>query len=161
MVSIKKFNAATNGVWFRRPKINLEGIDNRYIEEYKDWEGKKCLRFNFEEYAKDHHELDCTIDYPLSTKCDFKIILPENKWRPGEYVFNTEDIVDQVCKKYHEIYREESETLSEIDKPNPHLINRGFSNGKWGIWGHDIGDLVLEEISLDTEKHRIDIEIGS
>ena len=49
----------------------------------------------------------------------------------------------------------------EVRSENTPILNRGRTDGKWGIWGHGIGDLVIEGIVLDTDNHRIELYIGS
>lgn len=41
------------------------------------------------------------------------------------------------------------------------LINRPSTNGKYGIWGHDIEDLSIESLIYDTENKILDVSIGS
>ena len=73
-----------------------------------------------------------------------------------------EDVVDQICNKYREIYEEEEKSsIMEVRSENTPILNRGRTDGKWGIWGHGIGDLVIEGIVLDTDNHRIELYIGS
>ncbi len=41
------------------------------------------------------------------------------------------------------------------------LLNRPKSNGAYGIWGHDIGDLVIERLTYDSAKKELEMFIGS
>ncbi len=41
------------------------------------------------------------------------------------------------------------------------LLNRPQSDGFWGIWGHDIGDLVIESLIYDPTTHVLSMHIGS
>jgi len=41
------------------------------------------------------------------------------------------------------------------------LLNRDQTDGVWGIWGHDIGDLVIEELTYDFEAKTVKMCIGS
>lgn len=41
------------------------------------------------------------------------------------------------------------------------LINRPETNGIYGIWGHDIGDLVIEGMYYDKESKKFTMSIGS
>ena len=49
----------------------------------------------------------------------------------------------------------------EIRSENTPCLNRSRTDGKWGIWGHSIEDLVIERLYLDTDKNKIDMFIGS
>lgn len=46
---------------------------------------------------------------------------------------------------YRRIYDEETRSMTNL-KPSGTLLNRGFSNGKYGIWGHDLGDLDMHAV---------------
>lgn len=76
---------------------------------------------------------------------------------------NLYELISEIRKTYHQIYYEEKKTMTKVDKKNKNLINRGSSNGKYGIWGHDIYDLVIESIKVceGDDKPIIDVSIGS
>lgn len=40
------------------------------------------------------------------------------------------------------------------------MLNRNFIDGKFGIWGHDIGDLVLVDASV-SKKNVISLGVDS
>jgi hypothetical protein len=61
-------------------------------------------------------------NYPLNRPFTAEFTLDEGWTR--------QDFYNAVQAKYVEIYKEERETTS--------------TDGKFGIWGHDLGDLVLE-----------------
>ena len=72
-------------------------------------------------------------------------------------------LISEIRKTYRQIYHEEKKTMTKSIRKNKNLINRGISNGIYGIWGHDIYDLVIEAIKVyETEdKPIIDVSIGS
>jgi len=41
------------------------------------------------------------------------------------------------------------------------LLNRRATNGMYGIWGHDIRDLVIERLTYDPDQKILDMFIGS
>jgi len=91
----------------------------------------------------------CTvIDYPVSTEVEFEV----------ELAHCVNDMIDAICKKYKEIYKEEEETSTIKEAPvgmcasGIYLMNRKRTNGKYGIWGHVIEDLYLDRLELDTEN---------
>lgn len=61
------------------------------------------------------------------------------------------------CKAYYKMYEEEEATATIKTIPlekRTTMYNRNETNGKYGIWGHDIADLVLSEIHIyeDADK---------
>ena len=165
VIDISKFDKETNGVWISMPDMNYDEFkDDPYVCTCGEaWAGRVLglrdeeyakLTFNEKKYIADHPEVDCVIDYPLSRPCKFKIKF--NKW------ITPLDVIDQICKKYQEIYKEEDKTaIMEIRSENTPCLNRSRTDGKWGIWGHSIEDLVIERLYLDTDKNKIDMFIGS
>lgn len=80
------------------------------------------------------------------------------KFKSDKGYFTRSDIIKLVVKKYQKIYEEEEkstalpiETVEERTKGKSKLMNRATTNGKWGIWGHDIGDLMLHTLSVNDE----------
>ena len=81
------------------------------------------------------------IDYPL--KNAYITELTSNKG------FTRENLIIAIQKMYHDIYEEEeaSATVKTIPaEKRTTMYNRNETNGKYGIWGHDISDLVLTSI---------------
>lgn len=72
-------------------------------------------------------------------------------------------LISEIRRVYKEIYHREKKTMRKIEKGNKTLINRGISDGDFGIWGHDIYDLVIESIKIveGEDKPLIDVSIGS
>jgi hypothetical protein len=89
------------------------------------------------------------IDYPL-TNPDFLEI-------EAEHAFG--GILWEIANRYKEIYAGEDKTATEVESLNPQLINRGRSNGNYGIWGHDLEDLYFEGLQIFGKE--IVILIGS
>ena len=73
--------------------------------------------------------------------------------------FTRRQLFECVQKKYREIYQEEN-AASKSSKMPEGILNRGFSKGPYGIWGHDIGDLFLEEIRYQSNGKCL-LSIGS
>jgi hypothetical protein len=81
------------------------------------------------------------IDYPLSNIYKFDIV--------SEVGFSRETLIREISKHYHMIYDEEEQTATIKTIPvkkRTKMYNRNQTNGKYGIWGHDMGDLVLANI---------------
>ena len=59
------------------------------------------------------------------------------------------------------IYAAEAETAPDPGRAAPNLYNRGRSSGTYGIWGHDLGDLVLHTVAFDAERNLYTLGIDS
>lgn len=97
-------------------------------------------------------------DYPLSC-----IVVAEIT----EEITETKDFIEAFCDGYREIYKLEEESSTKKAMPlceeNPEisLMNRNTTDGCFGIWGHDIGDLVLEDVRFYEGGKHIFLGIGS
>ncbi|MHA1892268.1 MAG: tetratricopeptide repeat protein [Promethearchaeota archaeon] len=140
---------------------DLRDIDFGYIEENQmrffyvvDYEQeelrRKMIRPN-ERVIRDK-KITIIIAYPLSNLVKLNI---ENK--KG---FTRMDLFRAIYKGYKNIYDEEE---AEVGDPGPwkFSLNRGKSNGKYGIWNHYIGELVIERVSYSPSKKIIEMFIGS
>lgn len=94
-----------------------------------------------DEIVIDTNDVTVIIDYPLSNEYRFKINSKKGLTR--------EALLKHISEHYYNIYKEEEETASIKTIPQSKRIgiyNRNETNGKYGIWGHDLADLVLAEI---------------
>ena len=81
------------------------------------------------------------IDYPLTKEARFELTSNNG--------FTREQLVKQISEKYHQIYQEEETTATTKTIPadkRTTLYNRNQTDGKHGIWGHDLADLALDHI---------------
>lgn len=157
MIRIESYSSADSDVSIFAPRdiVITE-------EEYKDLPDtvKACFSreaqsdYLFDPTLYRPGKLQCTIDYPLSTPCHFDIDVPDD-------IFDVTVVLDQYCEKYRQIYQEESDSMTKCVQPNPRLINRGTSDGAWGIWGHELGDLVIEGMDLDLVTGKLEVIVGS
>ncbi len=89
-------------------------------------------------------EITLYIDYPLENPVKF--ILKSNV--DG---FTKKQLALEISEKYHELYSKEEKTAQvktiPKDKRNG-VITRNQTDGKYGIWGHDISDLDLNSIEV-------------
>lgn len=141
---------------------NFPEVNRMY---YDLFEGKEpIMKFKPLENAADdsfRHEdvkLDNTITAELYVKYPLSVLVKDI------ITFSTlHELVSEIRRVYREIYDLEDETKTEIVKVNPQLINRGFSNGMMGIWGHTIEDLCIEEVLIfdGPERPIIQMFIGS
>lgn len=104
-----------------------------------------------------YSEITLIIDYPLNNPATFKL-------KGKEEGFTKKQLIFEISKKYHEIYNTEENTATTKTTPiekREGLINRNETNGKYGIWGHDIGDLDLSSIEVyKSENGIIQIVLG-
>ena len=72
--------------------------------------------------------------------------------------FTCKELSEQIMKRYAMIYKEEEERDGDPGAIEG-TYNRAQSHGKYGIWGHCIGDLMLHSIYLkDNGHHGIGID---
>jgi hypothetical protein len=84
------------------------------------------------------------IDYPL-TKPVFIELTSQSKG------FTRQQIILEISKRYHQLYDEEerSATIKTVPaEQRKTTYNRNETDGKYGIWGHDLSDLELSSIDI-------------
>lgn len=81
-------------------------------------------------------EYTLVIDYPVSNPYKAKL-------KTGKRGLTRLQLADKICKHYRKMYAIEDGTAGGDPGHIPGMLNRARSNGKYGIWGHGIGDLVL------------------
>ena len=146
-------------------KENVREIDLGYIP-IANWESTDGLTPSWArekgEPELDHNEkvlqgskdYKLEIDYPLSRPC----ILDSRTPSVGVSRIN---FVEAVVQAYRDIYDAEDET-SKVKAGNiPGMFNRNTTDGKYGIWGHDIGDLMLHTAYVDEETGIITLGVDS
>ena len=85
------------------------------------------------------------IDYPLNDSFGFELKASSSSG------FTRAGLVRTISKIYHEIYNTEEETATIKTIPREErkgIINRNSTNGKYGIWGHDLSDLDLSGLQV-------------
>lgn len=92
-------------------------------------------------------------DYPLSVEVKIRHTRIGGWTRRALYNVIRED--------YTNIYKTEEETAGGDPGHIPGMLNRAQSNGDYGIWGHDIGDLVIEGIRYSEKTKTVHLEMGS
>ena len=90
-----------------------------------------------------------SIDYPLNKPTEIEI---RSKEKDG---FSRIELIRLISQAYHRIYDEEEASAKVKTVPlkkREDLINRNETDGKYGIWGHDIGDLDLSAIIVQYKN---------
>lgn len=82
------------------------------------------------------------IDYPLTNPYEFRLISPDG--------FTRGQLLTEISKQYKFVYAEEEKTATVKTLPveQREIRNRNTTNGKYGIWGHDLTDLDLSEVHV-------------
>jgi hypothetical protein len=97
--------------------------------------------FNKDEVVIKQALVKIIIDYPLTNQ--YELTLTSAKG------FTRLQLLSEISKQYYKIYDEEEKSATiktiPVDKRTT-MYNRNQTNGKYGIWGHDIADLDLSEI---------------
>jgi hypothetical protein len=84
------------------------------------------------------------IDYPLTNKATLELTTDGKG-------LTRKQLILLISKKYHEVYDEEEATATIKTAPpkdRGQLLNRNKTNGKYGIYGHDITDLDLDWVEV-------------
>ncbi len=92
-------------------------------------------------------QIKIIIDYPLTNQYEFTL--------KSEKGFTRGQLLMEISKHYYLLYEEEEKTATiktiPIDKRTT-MYNRNETNGKYGVWGHDIADMDISEISVYKTK---------
>jgi hypothetical protein len=87
------------------------------------------------------NQVTVIIDYPLSHKGRFEL--------QSKNGFTRTQLITEISNLYYKIYDEEEQTATVKTIPinkRTTMYNRNRTNGKYGIWGHDIADLALVDV---------------
>jgi hypothetical protein len=81
------------------------------------------------------------IDYPLETP--FK-----TRFTVDTKGMTRRKLVGLIIKSYRKIYDDEDKDVGGETGNIPGMLNRAPSQGRYGIWGHCLGDLMLHTAKL-------------
>lgn len=96
-----------------------------------------------DEIIIDHNQIRVIIDYPLTNQYEFTL--------KSDKGFTRGQLLTEISKHYYELYAEEEKTATTKTIPiekRTTMYNRNETNGKYGIWGHDIADMDISGISV-------------
>lgn len=131
-------------------KFNVTNISSKRESLYKDekvYDNKQIVLPPNEEYT-------LIIDYPLKNSAKFLI-------KTGKRGISRGRLVSLICKFYHKVYSIEDSTSKIKSGKIPGMLNRNITNGMFGIWGHDIEDLVLVDCNVNKRKNTINLGVDS
>ena len=121
-----------------------------YVLDFEDKEARENLINPNEVVIKDE-KITMTITYPLS----IEVSLPLEK-KGG---FTRLDIFKNIYEVYKQIYEEEEKSGGDPGSYD-NLYNRKKSEGKYGIWGHYLDDLIIESVIYNQKEKELDMFIG-
>lgn len=87
------------------------------------------------------------LDYPLDDDYEFRI------YPDDERGFTRGHIIREIKRTYDKVYAEEEETSTVPVGNIPGLLNRDFTDGNYGVWGHDLSDLGLHTVSYNPARN--------
>jgi hypothetical protein len=96
-------------------------------------------------------EIDVLFEYPLTNK------VIKTFYADTTDGFTKAGLINMICDFYEEIYDEEEKTTTTKSGNIPNMIKkiinffRNITDGRYGIWGHDITDLYLHTIRYDPD----------
>ena len=122
-----------------------------YILDFEDKEARENLINPNEVVIKDE-KITMIVTYPLSVEVSRTL---EKKGG-----FTRLDVFKNIYDVYKWIYEEEEISVGDPGTYD-NLYNRKKSEGKYGIWGHYIDDLVIESVSYNPKEKELYMFIGS
>ena len=109
---------------------------------------------NLDEVVIQDKSIELEIDYPLRKS----VRLPIN----SDTGITRKMLIDNICETYQMIYSVEEKTTKVPVGSHPVFqLNRNETDGEYGIWGHYIGDLVIERITYYPSEKLVRLNIGS
>ena len=129
---------------FKVKTDNLKDFKDGFIP-WADLEDPKIYLSNLDkrdEIVILHNAIKIIIDYPLTKQYEF-VLKSDTGFTRGQLLL-------EISKHYHLLYEQEEKTASvkTIPMDKRTMYNRNETNGKYGIWGHDIADLGVSGITV-------------
>ncbi|KAK9829649.1 hypothetical protein WJX72_007101 [[Myrmecia] bisecta] len=93
------------------------------------------------------------VDYPLSGEFVFQVVPPD-----GLQYFTRATLAIAIAMLYQKLYEEEDQTSPKVAGVIPGVYNRECSAGKYGIWGHGLGDLSLQGVYKRGSHYELGID---
>ena len=99
-----------------------------------------------------------TIDYPL-TNPFYK------EFKTGKKGMTRKGLINLIVKSYRKVYKEEDSSSKIKAGWIPNMLNRNGTDGKYGIWGHVLEDLMLHTATVNPTsslaKNKITLGVDS
>lgn len=120
------------------------GDRKQYQKEIKDSPPDEVILLPNQEY-------ELKISYPLT----YPFI---TKLKSNVKGLTRRDVVNFVVKCYKQIYKKEDERTNVKVGKIPGMYNRNRTDGKYGIWGHDLSDLILCSLQINGNKLTVGVD---
>jgi hypothetical protein len=127
-------------------------VSKKNVEIFNPSEDVEAFQHILERIEIKDEEITIQFDYPLSKSAKIKF-----KQDGG---FTLVNLMKCIRVGYHKIYDEETAAVGDPGCVEG-MYNRSKSSGPYGIWGHDICDLVVEGIYYNEETKTVTLQIGS
>jgi len=147
-------------------KSNIINIDLKILEEGKTYYGISLTLENFN-FIINPNEVVITSNSPPTLEIDYPLTnLYQKKLDSSKYT--RVELAKIICLTYQKIYKEEKdstqlpvESIASRTNGSSRLINRARTNGKYGIYGHSLDNLLLHTIKYNKEKNLITLGVDS
>jgi len=147
-------------------KSNIINIDLKILEEGKTYYGISLTLENLN-FIINPNEVVITSNSPPTLEIDYPLTnLYQKKLDSSTYT--RVELATIICETYQKIYKEEKEStqlpvesIASRTNGSSGLINRARTNGKYGIYGHSLDNLLLHTIIYNKEMNLITLGVDS
>lgn len=152
-------NESTSEITFGIKVHNNAGFENDIMPwiSIKNAESEIENLIGKDEIVIENNIATIIIDYPLNNPVEIEIQSNTSKG------FTRKQLAEKISEEYKRIYKEEDESTKIQTTPideRKGIINRNQTDGKYGIWGHDIDDLDLSRVIIKkTDSGKIKLEL--
>lgn len=149
---ITSIDFSTKGFFTNDENDNEEYDSIPYMTQYPVDELINNKLIDANEKVINENKVKICFDYPFNDKYIFEFTSKNGNG------FTKGDLVGLIIHQYYQMYREEEETSESKVMPMEErikmsgMLNRNKTNGKYGIWGHDMEDLSLESLYKDANN---------
>jgi hypothetical protein len=113
------------------------------------------LRLDKDEIVVRQRQVEVEYTYPLTRPVRFT----HTTSNPDG--FSRREICEQIMQKYHDIFAEEEADAGGDPGTIPGMWNRQTTQGRYGIWGHSLDQLVLHTIIYHSDTNTCTLGIDS
>lgn len=154
-----ELNQIVNEITFGVKVDSKEGFENDIMPwiSIKNPESEIENLIGKDEIVIENNIATIIIDYPLNKPIEIEIKSNTSKG------FTRKQLAERISEEYNRIYKEEEKSAKTKTTPideREGIINRNQTDGKYGIWGHDIDDLDLSRVIVKrTDSGKIKLEL--